>query len=370
VTERDERRQKLTVNIFTDLCRSVCEEFFFPTLYCCCVMRIFLLNTSHFFLLISKNKSNNSFLCFNLEIVSSYYYCRAMISIHARCDGAFIGHAIASNYDPSIFLALNISESLLGNKRFNGPDILSKYLFLYHTQRSEVGATTKYIYQVAVNNVSNKGKTSLTPQDFLFDQSIINETVKMADKNLGGLTAGCGAAQRSFPLALCPSISDDDLFGLSMEEAALTHYSPLAGQVAGVVNLICRSLFRNKTWHEAVHFAFSQPSLNPDVTNIHSRYSRSPGPYVKTDPAYAPTALNAALYYITNSKNAVEAIETARANDKHFCAPIVGILSGARWGVPLEMYKGSSTDPQLKTIRDIANRLGDLWPSQHDNVVV
>ena len=39
-----------------------------------------------------------------------------MLSIDARCNGAFIGHAIASNYDPSISMAINVTDSLVERK--------------------------------------------------------------------------------------------------------------------------------------------------------------------------------------------------------------------------------------------------------------
>jgi len=293
-----------------------------------------------------------------------------MINIHARCEGVFIGHAIASNYDPSISMAVDISESLLECKQFNASDILSRYLFLYHTKPCEIGETTKYLYQIALNKIKSiDNKSGISRQDLIFDQSIINEFVKITDGKLNGHTAGCGPAQRSFPLALCPWINDDDLFDLSMEEAALTHYNSLAGQVAGIVNVICRSLLKNKSWNNAVQLAFSTPRLHSDVSNVSMRYSRSAQPAVSTHAAYAPTVLNAALHYIANSNNAMEAIEKARAKDKHYCAPIVGILSGALWGIPLDIYKNRSNDVQFQIIGNTANKLGNQWPSRHDHIV-
>ena len=251
-----------------------------------------------------------------------------MTNINARCDGAFVGHAIASNYDPSISMAVDISESLLEKKQFDGPDILSRYLYLYHTQKSEIGATTKYLYQIALNKIEqNDVELSISRQNLLFDPQTISEFVQATDQRLGGHTAGCGPAQRSFPLALCPSIKDYDLFQLSMEEAALTHYNPLAGQVAGIVNLICRSLLRKNTWHDALESAFQTPRLHPDMYEVRARCSRSADSFIKTHIAYAPTALHAALYYVTISTNPTAAIAAAYAKDRYYCAPIAGILS-------------------------------------------
>ncbi|CAF3422424.1 unnamed protein product, partial [Rotaria sp. Silwood2] len=140
-----------------------------------------------------------------------------MMNVYTRCEGALIGHAIASQYDPSILMALNVSESLLKCKEFNGPDILSRHLYLYHTKKCEIGEITKYIYQELIKR--NSSQSTLTLENFRFDQSMIDEIVKLADEKFDGHTAACSPAQRSYPLAFCQYISDDDLFDFTMLEA-------------------------------------------------------------------------------------------------------------------------------------------------------
>jgi len=291
-----------------------------------------------------------------------------MANIPTCCEGAFIGHAIASQYDPSIFMALNVGESLLDCKEYNGSDILSRHLYLYHTRKCEIGETTKYIYQQALQH--NSGQSSLTRESFRFDQKMIDEFVKLADKKYDGHTGGCGPAQRSYPLAFCAYISDDDLVDCTFSEAKLTHYSSLAGEVAVIVNLICRSLLKNEDWSDAVNSAFSVPNLHDDIKNVLLRFRRWPNPVVETHAAYAPTVLNAALHYVDASKNSAQAIANAYAKDKHYCAPIVGILAGARWGIPEEMFKDNINDSKLKTIRETANKLVNLWNIKPDAVSV
>jgi len=285
-----------------------------------------------------------------------------MLNTSTRCEGAFIGHAIASQYDPSIYMALNVSDSLLDYNKFNGPDILSRHLFLYHTKKCEIGEVTKYIYQQALKYTN--GQSPLTREHFLFDQSIIDEMVKLADKNSNGQTAGCNPAQRSYPLAFCRFISDDDLLDFTNLEAKLTHYNPLAGQVAGIVNLICRSLLNDQNWSDAVSSAFATPKLHVDIQNIFGRHHRWSHPAVETHSAYAPAVLNAALHYVSTSDNAAQAIAKAHAHDKSYCTPIVGLLAGTRWGIPVEMFRDNINDSQLKTLRETANKLSDLWKSK------
>lgn len=282
-----------------------------------------------------------------------------------RCEGAFIGHAIASQYDPSIYLAENVGNSLLDCKTFDGSDILSRHLYLYHTKPCEIGEVTKYIYQQAIQYIS--GKPALSRESFCFNQSVIDEIVQSTDKKCDGYTAACGPAQRSYPLAFCSFISDHDLFDYTKHEAKLTHYSPLAGQVAGIVNLICRSLLNNKTWSESINSAFAEPQLHDDIKSIYGRHHRWPKPTTETHPAYAPTVLNAALHYVATSENATQAILKAQTNEKVYCRPIVGILAGARWGIPIEMYKNNINDLQLKTLRETASKLSNLWQIKYDS---
>ncbi|CAF0827017.1 unnamed protein product [Adineta steineri] len=291
-----------------------------------------------------------------------------MVSIHARCNDVFIGHAIASHFDTSAQLAQELSESLLTLESFNGPDIMSRYLYLYHTKRCDFGETLKIVYQNLKDKITINESLPISRENCRFDQLIIDETVKMTDGKLGGHTAGCGPVHRSFPLALCSWIDDDDLFELSMKEAALTHYSSLAGQVSGIVNLICRSLIKNRPWRDAVQSAFTTPLLHKDVCSIYGRYNRWSDLGKQTHPAYAPAVLIEALHYIANSSNAIDAIEKATTKKNSYCLPIIGILASARWGFPLDTYNDKIKDGQLKIIRDTANKLSNQWSLQQHNI--
>ncbi|CAF4979459.1 unnamed protein product, partial [Rotaria sp. Silwood1] len=111
------------------------------------------------------------------------------MNTYTRCEGAFIGHAIASQYDPSILMALNVSESLLECKKFDGSDILSRHLYLYHTKKCEIGEITKYVYQEGIKRIG--AQSSITRENFRFQQSTIDEIVKLAHNKYDGYTAAC-----------------------------------------------------------------------------------------------------------------------------------------------------------------------------------
>lgn len=284
-----------------------------------------------------------------------------------RCEGAFLGHALASGYDPSIYLALNISDSLIEKKTFDGPDVLSRYLYFYHTKRCEIGEMTKCIYEQAVQSKA-QGRQNLARDDFRMNQSMIDGFVQLADKNFNGNTSGCGPAQRSYPLAFCSFISDEDLYDFTVAEAKLTHFSPIAGQVAGIVNRICRSLLKNQNWSIAVNTAFTIGNLHPDVTGVFARYSRFATPAIEVHPAYAPTVLNAALHYVSRTNNAQTAIVEAMKHGKPYCVSMVGILAGARWGIPVEMFQTRIKDEQTVLLRETASALSSFWKNESENL--
>lgn len=286
-----------------------------------------------------------------------------MAETQRRCDGAFLGLGLASQFDGSTQMAIQLSESLLELKAFDRPQIMSKYISLSNSAQHGFGevATSVWSFLKAgqKSNVGNRSASSTSSH--LFSQEDIDAAVQLVDKKLKGLTAACGPAHRSFPLAFCPWIDDDDLFEVSMQEAALTHANPIAGQVAGIVNLICRALLKNQTWDDAINVAFATPGLHGDVGDICMRYCRyNPGDQ-GLHPAYAPAALNAALYYVTNSNDVQDAIQKAKLKEQFYCVNIVGILAGVRWGVPVEVYRNLPNGSQIRVLRDTASRMSRLW---------
>ena len=292
-----------------------------------------------------------------------------MANATTRCNGAFIAHTLATGHDPSIWLSVQLSESLLEHKEFNPSDVVSRYLFMCHTEGYALGQVTTQMYQVVLDTFKTRRHTSsFSRQDFLLDRPAIGKAVKLVDTRLHGQTAGCGPVHRSFPLALYPGIEDGDLFERSMEEAQLTHAHPVAGQVAGIVNLICRGLLRDSTWDDAVESAFSVPRLHNDLLGVRANYSRCHVPDSKKQLPYAPNALQTALYYINDSKDALDAIGKARSARQSFSLAIVGILAGMRWGVPLTTLTEHSSKPEMKRMLEAANRFAHFWDTEYSSV--
>jgi ADP-ribosyl-[dinitrogen reductase] hydrolase len=162
----------------------------------------------------------------------------------------------------------------------------------------------------------------------LLDPGVSREkAVRIVDKNHHGLTAGCNPAHRIAPLSLIPSIPIEQLPGLAMQEARITHYHPLAGDVSAAVVVLCRALLDGMAYEEAKELAANNrlPETRGALLNSDDRPLSTSG--------YSPEALRAAIYYINRGSCADEAIAEASlfAGDGNYCPVLVGAISGARW---------------------------------------
>jgi len=152
------------------------------------------------------------------------------------------------------------------------------------------------------------------------------EASKQIHLEEAGLTAGCNPAHRIAPLALS-SLPDNELAQAAMDEAALTHYHPLAGDVAAAVALLCRHLLNGLSWSDALEKA-GQGRMIETITALQTRKSTH-----LNAGGYAPDVLAAAVYFVGSSKNLKTAL--IRSGDfarvTNYCPVLVGAIGGARW---------------------------------------
>ena len=104
---------------------------------------------------------------------------------------------------------------------------------------------------------------------------------------------------------------------------------PLAGDVAAATVRICRALLTGKTWQKALVFAAdnrmaaTQAAFEPVTEQQLS------------NGGYAPDVLQAALWFVGQSSNLVNALQRSIqfAGPSNYCPVLVGSIGGARWGV-------------------------------------
>ena len=277
-----------------------------------------------------------------------------------KCKNIMLGHAVADDCRISTYLAIQLSKSLRKTKRFDASDIMARYLYVYHTSQTEMSASTKLVYEELKASLPKQPET-FKREHFYFPVDTIYNASQIAHDKLKGLSGGCNPAQRSFPLALCPWITDENLFQYSCAEARLTHYSSTAGQVAGVSNLICRYLLNGMSWSDATKTAFSiTTNLLGEIQEIEKHFSLDE--YIKPSkhPAYGPSTLYTSLFCVSQANSFENAIMLATKKESEYCIPIVGILAAARWPV----QKTSTNRCQtyiLERIDDVSSDFNDEW---------
>lgn len=282
------------------------------------------------------------------------------------CDNAMVGHAAVDDWRASTHLALLLSKSLCKSKRFDASDIMSRYLNLYHVSKCNMGETTKLVYEELLASVPMTPST-ITRKNFIFTVEKIYDASQSAHNKLNGLSGGCNPVQRSFPLAFCPWIADEKLFYISCAEARLTHYSPSAGQVAGVMNVICRRLLKGDDWDKAVKTAFSStPNMLDEIHEIRQLYEQDQFVKPTGHPAYAPNTLYTALYCVGQANSFSNALERADQIEGDYCPLLVAVLAGSRWPVPQSLLAEHQKDT-LNDIHKVAKCFNDEWDKINGN---
>jgi ADP-ribosylglycohydrolase len=150
------------------------------------------------------------------------------------------------------------------------------------------------------------------------------EAVLHAHETLGGQSAGCNPAHRAPALAVT---LDGDIFGLVeavKADAALTHYDPLAGDVAAAVAVLCRVLMDGASWEEAKAVA-ADGRLPETVAAI-----TGDGDALPSVGGYAPEVLAAAVYFLDKYPVGV-ALAAAKsfAGGANYCPVLLGAIGGA-----------------------------------------
>lgn len=216
-----------------------------------------------------------------------------------RCRGVLIGLAAGGRNGGPIRMAVRLAKSLIDYGGFDPADILDRYLRWWNEGAFDTGPVSARALELIAAGMRASDATAQVHREF------------------GGMTAGCNPAHRSPPLSMLASIADEDLARCAKAEARLTHYDPLAGEVAAAVNKVCRSFILGVPWHDAACQS--------------SSFAAQGGP--RNNGGYAPDVLRAAAYFVGTSASFAEALERslAFAGPANYCPVLVGAIGGARW---------------------------------------
>jgi len=146
---------------------------------------------------------------------------------------------------------------------------------------------------------------------------------RLAHRDLGGNTAGCGPAQRILPLAACHFVPTTKLAEQARLDAAITHYDSLAGDASAICVLITRLLIEGCDLSEIDHYL--QTNEKPTWSAVNRANIGESG----TGLDVARTA----WHCLSKASNPMqEAIGIS--GDNNYVAPIVGaFLAAQRLGV-------------------------------------
>jgi ADP-ribosylglycohydrolase len=236
-----------------------------------------------------------------------------------RCQGVLIGLAAGDKIGGPIRMAVRLAESLLDCNDFNSADILNRYLDWWRKGAFDTGPVSDRAFALMAAGMP------------------VQEATAQVHGEYGGKTAGCNPAHRSPALSMFAAIADKDLAACAMNEAGLTHHDPMAGEIAAVVNKLCRSLIRGDGWDMALR-------------KCHFTNQDGPG----NDGGFAPDVLRAALHFVGTSAFFDEAMERSLvfAGPANYCPVLVGAIGGARWGasaIPPSTLAHVNIMPRVRT---------------------
>lgn len=252
-----------------------------------------------------------------------------MITIRDRVIGMLLGLASGDRIGGPLRMALCLSKSLIDKQGFDEADVFEKYKEWYFDGGFDTGPTASGVFKYVSWGMS------------------ISEAVQQVDKIASGMTAGCNPMHRALVLALSADIADDDLDKIARQEAKLTHYHPLAGEVSASTVLLCRKLIRGM-------------SITDVVSEIEP-YSWRSRPH--SNGGFAPDVFNSTLYFLTeyNSFETTLLNSLGFAGANNYCPVVVGALAGAFYGQSNIPNKFISHCKILDQVSSIANAFAMQW---------
>jgi ADP-ribosyl-[dinitrogen reductase] hydrolase len=227
-----------------------------------------------------------------------------------RIAGILIGTAAGDRNGGPIQMAIRVAESLVAQNGLDLADISDRYLTWWLEGAFDTGPVTEKVLELVHLGLP------------------FEEASHAVHEELGGFTAGCNAAHRVAPLAMCVELTNETLGTAALQEAALTHMHPLAGDVSAAVVLLCRFLALGSPWQEAVNEAAVGRMDETKLAlagALESELDRG---------GFAPDALAAAIFFVGNASSFAEALTRSMAFAGHanYCPVLVGAIAGARWG--------------------------------------
>jgi ADP-ribosyl-[dinitrogen reductase] hydrolase len=262
-----------------------------------------------------------------------------MLLLHDRLQGVLFGLAAGDRIGGPVRMALQLAQSLVDKQAFVPEDVLARYVDWWQQEGFDTGPTADSVFELITNG---------TPAQ---------EAVHQIHILFNRMTAGCNPAHRSAPLAMAGFLADDVLSKAAHTESALTHFDPLAGEIAAATVRLCRLLIRGVKWEQA---------LNQTVAAKTRQHLDDAAPITLNRGGFAPDVLLAALYFVHqhNDFETALAASITFAGGANYCPVLVGAIGGARWGrTQISSASLRHALPLLPQIQTLSDSLALSFPS-------
>ncbi|GAB5494300.1 MAG: hypothetical protein Phog2KO_45150 [Phototrophicaceae bacterium] len=252
-----------------------------------------------------------------------------MITIQDRVIGTLLGLASGDRIGGPLRMALYLSESLIENSGFKSEDVFQKYYQWYIDAGFDTGPTARQVFEYYRSGIA------------------IDDAVLLVHKLANGMTAGCNPMHRAIVLALSPHIADKDLANIARQEAKLTHYHPIAGNVSASTAILGRKLICGMSIDDAINEIETDVWLDSPLSNG----------------GFAPDVFNSALHFLSHSDSFEDALVNSLgfAGANNYCPVVVGALAGAYYGQSEIYEKLLSHCKIMDDVYAIANQFSGLW---------
>jgi ADP-ribosyl-[dinitrogen reductase] hydrolase len=200
------------------------------------------------------------------------------------------------------------------------------------------------------------GPTTAAVLDLVDRGASFADAAATVHRSTRGRTGGCNPAHRSTPLAMLHGLPDGMLGAASIQEAAITHVDPVAGEVAAATTGLCRALIRGLDWPDA---------LGAAAVGRHEAAVRSleAAEAPRDQGGFAPAVLAAAVWFVRSSGEFGEALERSLdfAGPANHAPVLVGAIAGARWGANVIQEPTGEAIASHEEARQLAERLSAGW---------
>lgn len=202
-----------------------------------------------------------------------------------------------------------LAESLEVCHGFDAEDVFQRYLAWWQAEGFDTGPVAAQVFELVLSGESR------------------TVAVARVHDALGGRTAGCNPAHRIAPLAASPYVADDQLVIAAMNEARLTHFAPLAGDVAAGVAVLIRLLLRGEPWPIAL-----QKAAVGRMEPTRQAFTSNTGDFLRAG-GFAPDVLRAAIHFLDRHPTFEAALTSALkfAGPTNYCPVLVGAIGSVRY---------------------------------------